>query len=60
MGRLTTHVLDTAQGKPGAGNQNRALPAVGRAGFAASAVTNQDGRCPQPLLEGRSLRRRAI
>ena len=56
MGRLTTHVLDSAQGKPGRNveihlhqivdNQRRPL---------AHARTNADGRCDQPLLEGAAL-----
>ena len=53
-GRLTTHVLDTATGKPAAGlkislykvsgNSHRKLKDV---------VTNDDGRCDAPLLEGK-------
>lgn len=53
-GRLTTHVLDTATGKPAAGmkiaiyrvsgNSHRKLKEV---------VTNADGRCDAPLLEGK-------
>src|SRR5687767_8910732 len=55
MGRLTTHVLDTSQGKPAAGlaislyKDSRIGPA------AASAVTNADGRCERPLLDGDAL-----
>lgn len=52
MGRLTTHVLDTAQGKPGAGIKIELYRLSAGRDLAASAVTNQDGRCPQPLLEG--------
>lgn len=57
MGKLTTHVLDVAQGKPGAGivielhaleNGNRRL--------LKTVTTNQDGRCDAPLLEGDTLR----
>ncbi|HEY4191443.1 MAG TPA: hydroxyisourate hydrolase [Mesorhizobium sp.] len=53
-GSLTTHVLDTATGKPAAGlsitlyrvsgNSHRKLKTV---------VTNADGRCDEPLLEGK-------
>lgn len=57
MGKLSTHVLDTAQGKPGAGVRLE-LYAVGPAGrtLLRSATTNQDGRCDAPLLEGEALR----
>ena len=53
MGKLTTHVLDTAQGKPGAGVRVE-LYRVGAHGRSAlaSATTNLDGRCGAPLLEG--------
>lgn len=53
-GSLTTHVLDTASGKPAAGlslslyrvsgNSHRKLKTV---------TTNEDGRCDAPLLEGK-------
>ena len=52
MGKLTTHVLDTALGKPGAGIKLELHRLTGGRALAASAVTNQDGRCAQPLLEG--------
>lgn len=53
MGTLTTHVLDTALGKPGAGIaiQLDRLEGAQRESV-ASAVTNSDGRCDAPLLEG--------
>ena len=51
MGRLTTHVLDTANGCPGAGMRID-LYRIGQDGVIASAVTNQDGRCDSPMLEG--------
>ncbi len=55
MGRLTTHILDTAQGRPGAGIRVE-LYAIGSAGaerrLAATARTNHDGRCDAPLLDG--------
>ena len=56
MGKLSTHVLDTTQGKPGAGVAI-ALYAVGESGrtLLKRALTNQDGRCDAPLLEGDSL-----
>ncbi|MDB5754519.1 MAG: uraH [Massilia sp.] len=53
MGKLSTHVLDTAQGKPGAGVRVElyALDAGGRTLLKADS-TNADGRCGAPLLEG--------
>ena len=57
MGRLTTHVLDTARGKPGAGIKVELYRMNGDAGtLLASAVTNQDGRTDKPMLEGEALR----
>ena len=56
MGKLSTHVLDTAHGRPAAGvaielyavegNERRLLK---------RAATNADGRCDAPLLEGEAL-----
>jgi len=50
MGRITTHVLDTAAGKPAAGLKvvlrNHAGAVI------AEAVTNADGRVDKPLLDG--------
>ncbi len=55
MGRLTTHVLDTALGAPAAGLAIT-LRRAGRHGTAlASVVTNTDGRCDGPLLEGKAM-----
>ena len=55
MGRLTTHILDTAIGKPAA-NVTVRLYAVddGRA-LRASTVSNADGRTDEPLLEGNAM-----
>lgn len=50
MGRLTTHVLDTAHGKPGAGVRIKLFSMAGGRHQVASAVTNADGRTDQPLL----------
>lgn len=47
MGRLTTHVLDTALGKPAAGVKI-ALYRDGQQ--VAEAVTNADGRTDAPML----------
>jgi len=50
MGRLSTHVLDTAQGKPGRGIGIKLFSLDGDRHLVASAVTNQDGRTDSPLL----------
>jgi 5-hydroxyisourate hydrolase len=52
-GKLTTHVLDTAHGRPAAGmrielhrlERGEKIPL-------ADCVTNSDGRAPSPLLAG--------
>lgn len=51
MGRLTTHVLDTASGKPAAGVRV-VLRRDGEAAPLAEGATNADGRMDKPLLEG--------
>ena len=53
MGRLTTHVLDTATGRPAEGLEITLRSADGEQ--IAAARTNEDGRCDAPLLEGESL-----
>ena len=52
MSGITTHVLDTANGKPAAGVAVRVLRdgAVLR-----SATTNAEGRCDSPLLTGEAI-----
>ncbi|WP_417450335.1 hydroxyisourate hydrolase [Kordiimonas sp.] len=54
MGRLTTHVLDTANGCPGEGIQIRLyrLAEDGSEQLLCEAVTNDDGRVDGPILEG--------
>lgn len=57
MGKLTTHVLDTAQGRPGAGIRIELFRLEGETGTpVADATTNRDGRTDAPLLEGEKLR----
>lgn len=51
MGRLTTHVLDTASGQPAAGLILR-LYRLGGAEPLVRTATNADGRVDNPLLEG--------
>ncbi len=55
MGRLTTHVLDTASGRPAAGVRV-VLRRDGSGDVVAEAVTNSDGRLDKPLLEGAACR----
>ena len=56
MGRLTTHVLDTANGRPAAGVRVRVYAVSpddsGGHRLLREGVTNADGRCDAPLLEG--------
>lgn len=52
-GKLTTHVLDTSLGRPGAAMRvecYRVLPQG--VAMLAQTVTNNDGRTPSPLLTG--------
>jgi 5-hydroxyisourate hydrolase len=57
MGKLSTHVLDTAQGKPGAGVKVELYAVDGsHRTLIREDATNQDGRCNAPLLEGEQLR----
>lgn len=49
MGKLTTHILDTAHGKPA---KNVALRLYRNGKLIAKAKTNADGRCDAPLLSG--------
>lgn len=53
MGRLTTHVLDTSQGRPACGIAISLDRIDGdRRARLAELVTNADGRADKPLLEG--------
>jgi len=53
MGRLTTHVLDTARGKPAAGVKIALYRVAGNSHRKiAETVTNADGRTDAPMLEG--------
>lgn len=52
MGRLTTHVLDTALGKPAAGVSVELYRLAGKTERLALVRTNADGRLDAPLLEG--------
>ncbi|MES2914380.1 MAG: hydroxyisourate hydrolase [Pseudomonadota bacterium] len=56
MGRLSTHVLDTAKGKPAAGVRIL-LHRLSKAGqqVIRDVVTNGDGRTDGPMLDGADL-----
>lgn len=57
-GKLTTHVLDTMRGKPGAGIriELNAIDPGGAARRLADVVTNADGRTDTPLLAGEAMK----
>lgn len=50
MGRLTTHVLDMAAGRPAAGLRLELWTLKPEPRFLKSATTNADGRVESPLL----------
>ncbi len=51
MGKLTTHVLDTASGKPAAAIRIELFACGPERRKLGEATTNADGRCDRPLLE---------
>ena len=56
MGKLTTHVLDTVQGRPAAGMAVRLYRLDGgEPRLLQSLNLNGDGRCEAPLLQGEAL-----
>ena len=55
MGRLTTHVLDTAAGIPAQGMRIELRHIEGASPATASFQTNADGRLAGPMLEGDDL-----
>ncbi|MFL6547215.1 MAG: hydroxyisourate hydrolase [Povalibacter sp.] len=56
MSKLTTHVLDTHGGHPAA-NLRIELHRVGvQSELVTTQITNTDGRCSKPMLEGSALR----
>ncbi len=56
MGRLTTHVLDTALGRPAAGLKIEVLRLGSSAAVLKTITTNADGRADAPILEGADLK----
>ena len=58
MGRLTTHVLDTAAGTPAAGMRIDFAASGGNGPQSIRTVyTNAEGRTDEPLLSGDAMRR---
>lgn len=56
-GRLTTHVLDTARGRPAAGLWIELFRLDGGSrALVVQVETNEDGRCDRPLLEGAAMK----
>jgi 5-hydroxyisourate hydrolase len=56
-GHLSTHVLDTAAGRPAAGIHYRLYEIAGEERrLVAEGVTNRDGRAPEPLLTPATIR----
>ncbi|MDQ0319077.1 5-hydroxyisourate hydrolase [Pararhizobium capsulatum DSM 1112] len=56
-GRLTTHVLDTALGRPAAGLRIDLYRIEGAdSQHVRTTETNDDGRCDQPLLSGADMK----
>lgn len=56
MGKLTTHVLDTANGKPADGIGVKLYSLDNGRHLVASAVTDRDGRTAAVLLDGDAFR----
>jgi 5-hydroxyisourate hydrolase len=55
-GRLSTHVLDTARGKPAAGVKIALYAVAGESRRKIKeVVTNHDGRTDEPMLQGDGL-----
>ena len=56
MGKLTTHVLDTAHGRPAADVKIALYRLDGEPSLLTEVSTNGDGRCDRPLLEGEAVK----
>ncbi len=53
-GYLSTHVLDSAHGRPGCGIKVELYRVDADHQLLTTVTTNDDGRCDHPLLEGES------
>lgn len=52
MGQLTTHVLDTSEGRPGSGIRVELFLLGDERQKVSEGLTNEDGRVDVPLVEG--------
>lgn len=52
MGKITTHILDTSQGKPAEGVAIRLFSTGDDRQMLAYAKSNTDGRTERPMLQG--------
>src|SRR6186997_2723724 len=55
MGKLSTHVLDTAGGRPAAGMRYELYHVVGQPTLVTEGVLNADGRPDAPLIAADAL-----
>jgi 5-hydroxyisourate hydrolase len=55
MARLSTHVLDTARGKPASGLKIELYAIREARGWVKTVLTNDDGRTDEPLLTGEAI-----
>jgi 5-hydroxyisourate hydrolase len=55
MGKLTTHILDTAYGKPAAGVQVRLYRIEDSRVLLKTDTTNSDGRLDSPMMDGETM-----
>ena len=60
MGKLTTHVLDTANGRPAAGMSVRFCASNGAPAVLKALTLNDDGRADAPAARRRRVRARAL
>lgn len=56
MSKLTTHILDTASGRPAASVGVRLFSMENGRHLVASTITNDDGRTGEPLMDSESFR----
>lgn len=56
MGRLTTHILDTANGKPGCDIKISLYALLGERELLMTTTSNADGRTEKPLLAEREFK----